>query len=164
MRVPHLFTALLAECERNGCEVRPYAKAIARRLDADHVPVRWNPRLRVRAGCVRWTHPAAPSVQLNPLLRKQGPQALLATLLHEMAHVIAGPHAGHGRTWRTTALALGDDGGRCHDYAVLLAKKRKTRLVGRCPCGYEVWRVKPFLPGRTYRHRDGCGQEIAHVG
>jgi hypothetical protein len=58
-------------------------------------------------------------------------------LLHELAHALAGPAAGHGPLWRRTAHALGYVGKRTHDgeTAVDLAP-----WVGTCPNGHLHYR------------------------
>jgi hypothetical protein len=59
------------------------------------------------------------------------------TLLHEVAHAIAGPTAGHGRAWKTTARELGYVGGTTHrgETATELAP-----WVGVCPAGHVAYR------------------------
>lgn len=59
------------------------------------------------------------------------------TLLHEVAHAIAGPAAGHGREWKRIAHDLGYVGGVTHhgETAVELAP-----WVGRCPSGHLAYR------------------------
>lgn len=59
------------------------------------------------------------------------------TLLHEVAHAIAGPAAGHGRVWKSTARALGYVGGTTHqgETATELAP-----WVGVCPAGHVAYR------------------------
>lgn len=59
------------------------------------------------------------------------------TLLHEVAHALAGPAAGHGPRWKTVARDLGYVGGTTHhgETAVELAP-----WVGTCPAGHVVYR------------------------
>ncbi|MDN3310413.1 SprT-like domain-containing protein [Microbacterium oryzae] len=59
------------------------------------------------------------------------------TLLHEVAHALAGRRAAHGATWLRTARELGYTGGRTHDgeTAVELAP-----WIGTCPSGHVVYR------------------------
>lgn len=59
------------------------------------------------------------------------------TLLHEVAHALAGPAAGHGPAWRAVARRLGYVGGTTHDgeTAIELAP-----WVGRCPAGHLAYR------------------------
>ncbi|MFI8595256.1 SprT-like domain-containing protein [Microbacterium sp. NPDC078428] len=59
------------------------------------------------------------------------------TLLHEVAHALAGPAAGHGRTWKRIARELGYTGGTTHhgETATELAP-----WVGTCPAGHLAYR------------------------
>jgi len=59
------------------------------------------------------------------------------TLLHEVAHALAGPTAGHGPSWKRIARDLGYVGGRTHDgeTAIELAP-----WIGRCPAGHVAYR------------------------
>lgn len=59
------------------------------------------------------------------------------TLLHEIAHALAGHAAGHGAQWRRTARVLGYTGGRTHhgETATELAP-----WVGVCPSGHTAYR------------------------
>ena len=58
------------------------------------------------------------------------------TLLHEVAHAMAGPAAGHGPAWKRIAAELGYVGGTTHrgETAVELAP-----WIGRCPRGHETF-------------------------
>lgn len=56
---------------------------------------------------------------------------VINTILHEMAHAIAGPDAGHGAEWRRVALSIGCDAKRC---------------------------VDSFVPPKHYRYVLDCGQ------
>lgn len=59
------------------------------------------------------------------------------TLLHEVAHAIAGPAAGHGTAWRRIARDLGYVGGATHrgETATELAP-----WIGVCPAGHVAYR------------------------
>lgn len=59
------------------------------------------------------------------------------TLLHEVAHALAGPRAGHGPRWKAVARELGYVGGTTH------AGETATELapwVGVCPAGHVAYR------------------------
>ncbi|MGW9113342.1 SprT-like domain-containing protein [Microbacterium sp. NPDC055683] len=59
------------------------------------------------------------------------------TLLHEVAHALAGRAAGHGPQWKRIARNLGYVGGTTHD------GETATELapwVGSCPSGHVVYR------------------------
>lgn len=54
----------------------------------------------------------------------------LDTILHEIAHALAGPGAGHGPEWRQMAACIGATPERCHTMPT-----PPSRLVGTCDCG-----------------------------
>lgn len=66
------------------------------------------------------------------------------TLLHEIAHALAGPAAGHGPRWKAIARGLGYTGGATHtgETATELAP-----WVGVCPAGHVAYRHR--RPTRT---------------
>jgi len=71
------------------------------------------------------------------------------TLLHEVAHAIAGPAAGHGPAWKKIARELGYVGGTTH------ALETATELapwVGVCPNGHLAYRHRrPSRPSSCAR-------------
>lgn len=80
-------------------------------------------------------------------------------LLHEVAHAIAGPRAGHGPRWKRAADELGYVGGRLHDGETA---DEFAPWVGVCPNGHEYFRhrrpAKPLSCGRCHR-----GFSAAHL-
>jgi predicted SprT family Zn-dependent metalloprotease len=60
-------------------------------------------------------------------------------LLHEVAHAIAGPRAGHGPQWKSIAYELGYDGKRTHDGS---AANELAPWLGTCPAGHEHFRFR----------------------
>lgn len=81
--------------------------------------------------------------------------AIHQVLLHEVAHAVAGPRAGHGRRWLLTARELGYTGGRTHDGPVAI---EHARWIGTCPGGHEHVRFRrpsrPVSCGRCSRRYD----------
>jgi len=76
-------------------------------------------------------------------------------LLHEVAHALAGPRAGHGPRWKQVAQKIGYDGQRTHDGEIA---DELAPWVGACPAGHPHFRYrKPTralacgLCGRGYR-------------
>lgn len=61
------------------------------------------------------------------------------TLLHEVAHALAGPQAGHGPRWRRIADELGYVGGRTHQGEIASAT---AKWLGVCPSGHEHLRFR----------------------
>ncbi len=60
-------------------------------------------------------------------------------LLHEVAHAMAGPAAGHGREWKRIAAEIGYVGGRTHDGEIA---HERARWIGACPAGHEHFRFR----------------------
>jgi predicted SprT family Zn-dependent metalloprotease len=58
------------------------------------------------------------------------PDMIRNTLLHEVAHALAGSVHGHDETWRQIAVSIGCDGKRCHSTPFT-----KTSWTVTCPCG-----------------------------
>jgi hypothetical protein len=73
-------------------------------------------------------------------------------LLHEVAHALAGPRAGHGARWKTIARDLGYVGNRTLDKPVA---EDLAPWVGRCPSGHLHYRyrmpAKPLSCGACSR-------------
>lgn len=61
------------------------------------------------------------------------------TLLHEVAHALAGPKAGHGPDWKRVARGLGYVGGRTHDGEIA---HEHAPWSGECPAGHEHFRFR----------------------
>lgn len=60
-------------------------------------------------------------------------------LLHEVAHALAGPGAGHGPRWKKVAADLGYEGKRLHGGAI--ADDLAT-WIGTCPNGHTHYRYR----------------------
>jgi hypothetical protein len=60
-------------------------------------------------------------------------------LLHEVAHALAGPRAGHGIRWKKVAAGLGYDGKRTHDGETV---DELAPWVGTCPAGHTHFRYR----------------------
>lgn len=60
-------------------------------------------------------------------------------LLHEVAHALAGPRAGHGPSWKKIAHELGYDGKRTHDGS---AAHDLAPWVGSCQQGHAHYRFR----------------------
>ncbi|MDM7884582.1 SprT-like domain-containing protein [Curtobacterium sp. RHCKG23] len=77
-------------------------------------------------------------------------------LLHEVAHALAGPRAGHGPVWRRTAAAIGYTGSRLYDGPIA---SELAPWVGTCPAGHEHVRyrtpTRPLACARCSRRFDG---------
>ncbi len=92
---------------------------------------------RTRAGLCNFTDKRI-SVSRH-LAAKYDDDEVHQILLHEVAHAIAGPRAGHGPTWKKIAYDLGYDGKRTHDGS---AANELAPWLGACPRGHEHYRFR----------------------
>jgi predicted SprT family Zn-dependent metalloprotease len=72
----------------------------------------------------------------------------LDTILHEVAHALAGRGAGHGATWKMIALDIGAQPRRCHTLTT-----PQLSVVGTCACGPKYQRTRLPGSGRKYTCR-----------
>lgn len=112
---------------------------------------------RTRAGLCNFTdHRISVS---RHLAAKYEDDEIHQILLHEVAHAIAGPRAGHGAKWKAVAADLGYDGKRTHDGS---AANELAPWIGLCPAGHEHFRfrrpAKPLSCGVC-----GRGFSTAHI-
>lgn len=126
----------------------PAARQLALAMLRDHGLRAWTfrfDRARRRFGACHFDEHA---VSLSRELTRLNDEAVVRdVVLHEIAHALAGPHAGHGPTWRRVADSLGVRAGRgAHSYDITLPQPRFT---GTCPsCG--------ALVRRHRRDRSAC--------
>ena len=76
------------------------------------------------------------------------------TILHEIAHALAGEKAGHGPAWKAACSRLGCKPERCDKGQAVMPR---GRWAAKCAaCGKEYWRHKRPQRGAKYWCR-GCG-------
>ncbi len=73
------------------------------------------------------------------LASRFGDDEIHQVLLHEVAHALAGPRAGHGAEWKSTATALGYVGSRLHSGSVA---EDLAPWHGNCPAGHVHYRYR----------------------
>jgi len=77
----------------------------------------------------------------------------LDTILHEIAHALAGADAGHGPWWRVNAMEVGARPERCHYLAT------PKRVSGECGC--DRAHLRSTMPGSGRRFRcKTCGELV----
>lgn len=75
------------------------------------------------------------------------------TILHEIAHVLAGPRHGHDRVWKMQCLVVGCKPERCYDSAEV--ETPDAPFEATCPkCKRIVKRHRAMRPGK----RQSCGK------
>jgi predicted SprT family Zn-dependent metalloprotease len=82
------------------------------------------------------------------LAARFGDDEIHQILLHEVAHALAGPRAGHGPAWKSTARKLGYVGKRTHDGE---GANELAPWGGVCPAGHLHYRY------RQPKHLLACG-------
>ncbi|WIM99308.1 SprT-like domain-containing protein [Actinoplanes oblitus] len=90
------------------------ARGLAAGLMARHGLTRWRLTFddaKTRAGVCRMERR---EIGLSrPLIRLYSAEQVTETVLHEIAHALAGPGHGHDATWREIAVRIGCSGRRC---------------------------------------------------
>jgi predicted SprT family Zn-dependent metalloprotease len=71
------------------------------------------------------------------LTRLHSADEVRETVLHEIAHALVGPEAGHGPVWQATARSIGSDASRC---LAPDAPRLPGVWLGVCPAGHTVER------------------------
>jgi SprT protein len=82
------------------------------------------------------------------LVQLNDEQQVRETILHEIAHALAPPGAGHGPAWKSLARSIGCSGERCYSQEV---RRPKPRHKATCPsCNRVIYRHR--------RTRIACGK------
>lgn len=122
---------------------------VAEKLMVEHRLIGWVftfDRARRRFGNCNFTHKR---LSLSAYLVHLNDEAQVRdTILHEIAHALAGPQAGHGPVWQEKARAIGCTSMRCYGEEVA---QPPARFKGTCPgCSQTILRMR--------RKRISCGR------
>jgi hypothetical protein len=112
----------------------PAAEQLTRYLMAYHGLSGWRFRFDKatrRFGCCDYTRRTISLSRRIVLLNDA--DRVRATVLHEIAHALAGPGTGHSRQWREIALRIGGDGRRCYGSEVTLPPKAQPQRARQGP-------------------------------
>ncbi|WP_068426459.1 SprT-like domain-containing protein [Janibacter terrae] len=126
------------------------ARTMARALMDEHGLADWQlvlDRAKKRSGVCR---ASTSTIGLSaPLTLLHTREQVRDTVLHEIAHALVGPRAGHGPRWRAMAVRVGAQPDRC------LPEDAPTipgAWVGTCPAGHRVERHR--RPSRVLSCRE----------
>jgi predicted SprT family Zn-dependent metalloprotease len=129
------------------------AAVLARRLMNEHLAgqgwsFEWDRAKRRFGAC----HTATKRITLShTLVLLNDEDEVRNTILHEIAHALAGAKAGHGPVWRAQARAIGCDAKRCYSDTKVTTPTGRYKAV--CPgCGKEH-----YMHRRT-RTPKSCGK------
>jgi predicted SprT family Zn-dependent metalloprotease len=110
------------------------ARILARSLLDEHGLTGWRvsfDRAKSRAGICRYSDRV---IGLSaPITRLHSEAEVRDTILHEVAHALAGPAAGHGPRWKAVARRIGSSGERCVSSS---SPRVHGAWVGVCPQGH----------------------------
>lgn len=118
------------------------AARFAQELVADYGLEGWRVELDGavrRFGCCHYSHKLI--TLSNHLIKLNDQAVVLDTILHEIAHALAGPRAGHGPEWKRLARSIGCSTERCYSSAHTV--QPPLRFLLRCAhCGRSAKRVR----------------------
>jgi len=85
-------------------------------------------------------------------------EAVLGTILHEIAHALVGSRHGHDEVWRAKAIELGHDGKRCGNIAIKATPKAVV-LCKSCMGTWNLYRVsKRYIYNINQMWCSKCGR------
>jgi predicted SprT family Zn-dependent metalloprotease len=116
------------------------ARELARQLMRRHaVPRDWSFRFdgsKVRFGKCNYSRKEISLSRYLVELNEEG--RVRETILHEIAHALAPPGAGHGPAWKSLARSIGSSGQRCYGLEVV---RPAPKYKGTCPaCKRAIYR------------------------
>lgn len=94
-----------------------------------------------------------------PFVLNNDELAVRDTILHEIAHALAGEQVGHGPQWQNICMRIGATPVRCDYLAIMPA----GRWQGMCPsCGKSYSRHRKPMRNRIYCCR-ACGRDRGQI-
>lgn len=122
------------------------AEKLCRQLMAEHGLSHWHFKWIKSNNCFGQCDYLNRCIILSfPLVESNGVEQVRDTILHEIAHALAGLKAKHGPLWVMVAKRIGCDGKRCftwNDVNKPEALQPKDGYVGACECGPRTHYVK----------------------
>ena len=89
------------------------------------------------------------------------PDDIRDTILHEIAHALAGHDAGHGDAWKAICVRIGASPQRCYDSTVI--DMPKGQLVATCQGCSKTFRRHRRVRSGTYRYCLTCGPDTGRL-
>jgi predicted SprT family Zn-dependent metalloprotease len=142
-------------------KVLTIVQAMAEEAIEKHLPdqgwiFKWD-RAKRRMGCCNYTDK---KITMSSFLVFNASKAQIQnTILHEVAHGMAGWEAAHGYYWRRIALSIGCDGKRCHNVSTGAGAKYKATCSG---CQNEFFKFRMPKYGLTGRQCRKCKIELKY--
>ena len=119
----------------------------------------WSFKLNTNKRFRGWCKYGKKRVEISRNLLPLGVDEVRKTIIHELAHVVAGYENSHNHIWKSTVIRMGGDPRRLGK-----AMKVKGRYIGKCSkCQrvfYRYRRTPGLLTGAFNHFRDGCDGTI----
>lgn len=111
-----------------------------------------------RFGCTKWHSVKGNFITMSePMTRAATPEQVRETMLHEIAHALAGPRAGHGPAWRMQARALGIVPARCGEATAeqkaVVMERLRTFEIACVPCAKVLGTVQGLRKPSRFNNR-----------
>jgi hypothetical protein len=133
--------------------IREWALGVMASFGLKGWTLKFNKRVRALGICRYWPR----KIELSIHLVAAGDLGeIKETLLHEVAHALAGPGAGHGRVWRARAVEVGARPEPCGGEHIKMPAGRWQAVGGGCGSEFQRYRRPRTLLGW---HCRGCGRE-----
>lgn len=113
-------------------------------------------RAKQRAGCCKHLRKMITLSVHYVNLNENRPYDILDTILHEIAHALAGYGAGHGPKWQAVCRRIGARPVRCYDSSIAMPDGRYVATCGSC--GKTYYRHRRPRAGWRYWCRT-CGRD-----
>ncbi len=130
-----------------------------KQLDAQHLALELMKQHKLYDWTFRWSRAKTRFGNCNyktktislswPITSRNDEVHVRDTILHEIAHALAGSKAGHGRIWKAMARSVGARAERCYSSADVVTPQRQW--VGTCPNGHDIHRHRRTLTGSCAR-------------
>lgn len=136
--------------------------SLARELMNQHGLGHWvfqYDRAKRRAGCCK--HAQQVITLSDHFVAHNNDEEIRDTILHEIAHAIAGYAAGHGPAWKAVCRRIGANPTRCYDSTKVKMPKGRLRAV--CKGCQKVFHRHRKPRAGTYRYCLKCGPELGRL-
>jgi predicted SprT family Zn-dependent metalloprotease len=131
-------------------------EAIEKHLPNKGWSFEWD-RAKRRMGCC---HYSTKKITMSPtLVLNATKKQIQNTILHEVAHAMAGWDAGHGYMWKRQARQIGCDAMRCHSVDTSSGAKYTAKCSG---CGNSFHKFRMPKYGLTGRQCRKCKIELKY--
>lgn len=126
-------------------DVAILARTLMNHHGLGHWLFQWD-RAKRRAGCCKYRHSM---ITLSYYYAQHNnDEDIKDTILHEIAHALAGPKQGHNNVWKTICIRIGAKPVRCYGNHVNMPKGQWKAKCNSCNKEFHLHRRPNHLTGR----------------